>query len=124
SFRRAADSIKPYPTRRHPATSPEPSHLKLGVASYPYREFRRHLAIERTKKLNTPYINIKDFHLPLTSTPDEIGKARKEFEKAGLIILGGGNISFSSDDDKDIRQKFEYAKLAGMPLMVCAPTHT
>lgn len=106
------------------ATSPVPAGLKLGVASYSFREFSRKLAIEDTRKLNTPYINIKDVHLPLNSTPEEIAKARKEFDKAGLTILGGGNISFSKDDENDMRQKFEYAKLAGMPLIVCAPTHT
>ncbi len=105
------------------ASAPQPSDLKLGVASYSFREFQRKLAIEGTKKLNVNYINIKEFHLPLNSTPDEIAKARKEFDKAGLTILGGGNISFSKDDEADIRQKFEYAKAAGMPLMVCAPTH-
>src|SRR5213078_373410 len=73
--------------------------------------------------LNVAYINIKDVHLPLNSTPDEIAKARKEFEKAGLTIVGGGNISFQKNDEADIRAKFEYAKLAGMPLIVCAPTH-
>ncbi len=97
--------------------------LKLGVASYSFREFSRHLAIQNTKKLNTPYINIKEFHLALNSTPEEIKKARAEFEKAGLIILGGGNVSFQKNDEADIRSKFEYAKLAGMPLLVCAPTH-
>ena len=107
-----------------PATSPAPADLKLGVASYSFREFGRHLAIEGTKKLHTPYINIKDVHLPLNSTPEEIAKARKDFEKAGLTILGGGNITFANDDEQDIRQKFEYAKLVGMPLIVCAPTHT
>lgn len=96
--------------------------LKLGVASYSFRNFSRRLAIVWTKKLNTPYINLKDFHLPLNSTPDEIRKARDEVEKAGLIILGGGNISFQKDDESDIRAKFEYAKLAGMPLIVCGPT--
>ena len=97
--------------------------LKLGVASYSFREFGRHLAIADTKKLGVRYINIKDIHLPLTSTPDEIVKARAEFEKAGLTILGGGNVTFASTDESDIRHKFEYAKAAGMPLMVCAPTH-
>ena len=105
------------------ATGPESGDIKLGVASYSFREFQRHLAIEDTKKLNVSYINIKEVHLPLNSTPDEIAKARKEFEKAGLTIVGGGNISFQKDDEADIRSKFEYAKLAGMPLIVCAPTH-
>lgn len=101
----------------------DPGDLKLGVASYSFREFQRSLAIEDTRKLNVRYINIKEFHLPLNSTPEEIAKARKEFEKAGLIILGGGNISFQSADESDIRHKFEYARLAGMPVIVCAPTH-
>ncbi len=104
------------------ATESQPGEVKLGVASYSFREFQRDLAIKDTKKLNTPYINIKDVHLPLTSTPAEIAKARREFEKAGLIIVGGGTIYFRDDDEPTIRSKFEYAKLAGMPLIVCMPT--
>lgn len=105
------------------ATAPETGELKLGVASYSFREFQRHLAITDTKKLNVSYINIKEVHLPIDSTPEEIAKARKEFEKAGLTILGGGNISFQKDDEADIKHRFEYAKMAGMPVIVCAPTH-
>jgi sugar phosphate isomerase/epimerase len=105
------------------ATSDRPGEVKLGVASYSFREFSRHAAIVLTKRLNTPYINIKEFHLPIDSTPDEIRRARGEFERAGLVIVGGGNVSFQKDDEDDIRHKFEYAKLAGMPLLVCAPTH-
>src|SRR5260370_25262635 len=105
------------------AAAPDSGDLKLGIASYSFREFSRHLAIEDAKKLNIPYINIKDVHLALNSTPDEIAKARKEFDKAGLTIVGGGNISFQKNDEDDMRKKFEYAKLAGMPLIVCAPTH-
>jgi hypothetical protein len=97
--------------------------LRLGVASYSFREFQRQLAIADTRKLNIRYINIKDFHLPLNSTPGEIAQARQEFNKAGLTILGGGNISFPTTDEDDIHHKFEYAKLAGMPVIVCAPTH-
>ncbi len=104
-------------------TGSEESDLKLGVASYSFREFSRSLAIRDMKNLRVKYINIKDFHLPLTSSPDEIAKARKDFEKAGITILGGGNVSFQTNDEADIRHKFEYAKAAGMPLLVCAPTH-
>lgn len=100
----------------------ETAGFKLGVASYSLRKFSRAAAIGMVKQLNVRYINIKEFHLPIRSTPEQIAEGRKEFQDAGLIILGGGNISFQSDDDMDIRHKFEYAKLAGMPLMVCAPT--
>ncbi len=104
--------------------APEDSYpFQLGVASYSFRKFPRAKAIEMTLALSARYINIKSFHLPLESTPDEIRAARAEFEAAGLIIDGGGNISFDKEDDADIRSKFEYAKLAGMPTIVCAPTH-
>ncbi len=98
--------------------------LKLGIASYSFRKFSRAEAIDMTKKIGTPYINIKDFHLKLDSTPEEIDAARREFAEAGLIIVGCGNLSFpDSDSDAQRRAKFEYAKRAGMPLIVCAPTH-
>ena len=97
--------------------------FKLGVASYSFRKFKRAQAIQMTKDLGTPYLNIKDVHLPLTSTPEQIDAAKKEFADAGIILVGCGNVSFQKDDEADIRSKFEYAKRAGFPLIVCAPTH-
>src|SRR5579864_5661012 len=104
------------------ATTEETAGFKLGVASYSLRKFPRAEAIKMVKQLGTPYISIKEFHLPIRSTPDEIARGRKEFEDAGLIILSGGVITFNKDDDADIRPKFEYAKLAGMPMITCMPT--
>jgi sugar phosphate isomerase/epimerase len=107
---------------RAASTSRESQDFKLGVASYSLRKFPRAEAIQIIKRLGVEYVNIKSYHLPLESTPDQIREARKEFEDAGLVIVGGGNIEFHKDDEGDIRHKFEYAKLAGMPLIVCAPT--
>jgi len=100
----------------------ENADLKLGVASYSFRKFSRAQAIQMTKELGTPYLNVKDSHLALNSTPEEIDQAKKEFAAAGIILVGCGNISFNKDDEADMRQKFEYAKRAGFPLIVCAPT--
>jgi sugar phosphate isomerase/epimerase len=96
--------------------------LKLGIASYSFRKFSRAEAIRMAKKLDTPYLNVKDFHLALDSTPEQIDAARQEFASAGLILVGIGNVGFAKDDDTDIRRKFQYAKQLGVPLMVCAPT--
>lgn len=96
--------------------------LKLGVASYSLREFSRSLAIKMVKKLNAPYINIKEFHLPYRSSAEELAKGRAEFERAGLTITGGGTINLQKEDPADIRRYFDYAKASGMPLMVVAPT--
>ncbi len=106
------------------APSGDGAGFKLGVASYSLRKFPRAEAIKIIQRLGLKYVNIKSFHLPLESTPDQIREARKEFEDAGLQIVGGGNMDFRKDDEGDIRHKFEYARLAGMPLLVCAPTKT
>ena len=99
------------------------SGFKLGVASYSFRKLSRADAIKAMKALNVSYINIKDFHLALTSSPEEIQAARKEFEDAGITILGVGNVSFAKDDKGEMRRNLEYAKLLGAPVIVMAPTH-
>jgi sugar phosphate isomerase/epimerase len=97
--------------------------LRLGVASYSFREFQRKLAISMAKQLGVHYISVKEFHLPYTVTADEAAKARSEFKKAGLEIMSGGNISLQDEDPMKLRKLFEYARMSGMPMMVCAPTH-
>ena len=92
--------------------------LKLGVATYSLREFPRAAAIEMIRALRTPYVNIKSMHLPYTLSPAERATARREFEAAGLTIVGGGTITFERDTDDEVGQYFEYAKGAGMPLIV------
>jgi sugar phosphate isomerase/epimerase len=100
-----------------PSKAPD-AGVKLGVASYSLRNFPRAKAIEMTKALGTPYINLKSVHLPYESSPAEIAAARNEVESAGLHIVGGGMITFETDTDDGVRKYFDYAKAAGMPLMV------
>ena len=92
--------------------------LRLGVASYSLRNFPRAKAIEMVQALGTPYINLKSVHLPYELSPDELAAARREIEGAGLRIVGGGTITFDKDSDDDVRKYFEYARGAGMPLIV------
>lgn len=75
------------------------------------------------KEMKTPYVSVKEFHLPYASTPDEITRGRREFESAGLKIVSGGNITLAKNDEADMRKYFEYAKACGMPMIVCAPNH-
>jgi sugar phosphate isomerase/epimerase len=98
--------------------SPAGEILKLGVASYSLRKLPRAAAIEMVKSLGTPYINLKSVHLPYTLSPTDLAKARQDIESAGLQIVGGGTITFERDTDDDVRGYFEYAKAAGMPLIV------
>jgi sugar phosphate isomerase/epimerase len=94
------------------------SPLKLGVASYSLRNFPRTRMIEMVKSLGTPWVNLKSFHLPYELSPAEIAAARQEVERAGLTIVGGGTITFDQDTDAGVARYFDYARAAGMPLIV------
>jgi sugar phosphate isomerase/epimerase len=96
--------------------------IKLGVASYSLRELSRADAIAAILALRAPYVSIKSMHLPYESTAQELAAGREEFAAAGLTVVGGGVITLQEDDDDDIRTYFEYARAAGMPLMVIAPS--
>ncbi|MFL5563018.1 MAG: sugar phosphate isomerase/epimerase family protein [Gemmatimonadaceae bacterium] len=92
--------------------------LKLGVASYSLRNFPRDRAIAMVKALHTPWVNLKSFHLPYELSAAEIAAARREVEGAGLTIVGGGTITFDTDTDAGVARYFDYARAAGMPLIV------
>ena len=103
---------------------PEPWGIKLGVATYSLRSFDRHTAIEMLKKMQVKYISIKDVHLKIGAPPEETKAGRAEFDAAGFVVTSGGNVSMTMGTTvEDLRKQFEYAKAAGLPMMVCAPTH-
>jgi sugar phosphate isomerase/epimerase len=97
------------------------SPIRLGVASYSFRKFGRADVIKFMKELNTPYLNVKDVHLPM-GTAAEIKQASDEFRAAGIQLTAAGTIYFTKDDDDDMRRKFDYCKIAGVPLIVAGPT--
>jgi len=102
----------------------EPWGMKIGVATYSLREFDRKTAIEMLKKLQVKYVSIKDVHLKIGAPPEETRAGRAEFDAAGLTVTSGGNVAMTSGVTvEDLRKQFEYAKAAGLPMMVCAPTH-
>jgi sugar phosphate isomerase/epimerase len=97
--------------------------IRLGVATYSLRSFPRAKAIEMIKAIQTPWVSIKEFHLPQKATAAETAAGAKEFTDAGLKIMSGGNVDMKETTIDGLRPHFEYAKAAGMPMMVCAPTH-
>lgn len=103
----------------HPAST---SPIRLGIASYTFRNFDQAHLIDFMKELKTPYLNVKEMHLPMTPA-DQVAPRAAEYRAAGLNLSTGGTISFTNDDDEDIRKKFEYCKAAGISLIVAAPTH-
>lgn len=92
--------------------------VKLGVASYSLRNFPRQQAIEMTRLLGVRYINFKSVHLAYDAPPAEFAAAKAQLAAAGLELVGGGTITFETDTDDGVRKYFDYARSAGMPLIV------
>jgi sugar phosphate isomerase/epimerase len=95
--------------------------FKLGIATYSFRKFSRADAIKMIQELKTPYVSVKDFHLPMKDSPAQLEQGRKEFEAAGIKIMSGGNINLKKEDE--IKKNFEYAKACGFTMIVCIPSH-
>ncbi len=112
------------PAEAHGARSgqgPKALPLKIGVASYSLRKFPRDRAIAALKDLNVKYVTIKDVHLARTDTPDQVRAGAQQFRDAGITIMGGGTLTWKTADEAAMRKDFEYARAAGMPLVVCSP---
>jgi sugar phosphate isomerase/epimerase len=99
------------------AAEPAPGDIKLGIASYSFREFSRRLCIQYTKQCGITLLTIKEFHALYRSTPEELDRAKAEFERAGLTLTGAGTVYMQKEDNDDIKSYFEYAKRLGLPLM-------
>jgi sugar phosphate isomerase/epimerase len=96
----------------------KPSPVNLGLASYTFRNFTRTQMIAFMKQLSITALNPKDAkdHLPMN--PAEEAKALTDYAAAGITLHAAGVIYFPKDEDDDIRSKFEYAKRAGISVIV------
>jgi sugar phosphate isomerase/epimerase len=100
------------------AASGGPSPIKLGLASYTFRNFDRAQMITWMKQLELTGLNAKDAkdHLPMDATAE--AQALSDYEAAGIHLHAAGTVYFPKDEDDDIRSKFEYAKRAGIKVIV------
>lgn len=96
--------------------------IRLGLASYTFRNFPRTQVIAWMKALRLDRLNAKDVrdHLPSTSADAEQA-AIADYRAAGITLTAAGTIGFAKDDDADVRSKFEYSKRAGIGVIVCDP---
>ena len=92
--------------------------LKLGLASYTFRNFSRAQLIAFMKQLNVLALNAKDVkdHLPMEAQAE--GAALADYAAAGIKLHAAGAIYFTKDEDADIQSKFEYCKRAGIGVIV------
>jgi len=93
--------------------------LKLGLASYTLRKFDLDKTLAMTRRLGLKYIALKSMHLPLESGPAQIAEAAEKVKNAGIELYGGGVIYMK--DQAEVNLAFDYAKAAGMKVIIGAP---
>ena len=104
--------------------SGSPSPVDLGLASYTFRNFTRAQLIGYMKQLNVSALNAKDAkdHLPMD--PAAEAAALADYAANNIKLHAIGAVPFGKDEDADIQSKFEYAKRAGVSVIVASdPTH-
>jgi sugar phosphate isomerase/epimerase len=96
----------------------EPSPIRLGLASYTFRNFSRAQLIVFMKQLKVFALNAKDVkdHLPMDAKLEAAALA--DYAAAGISLHAAGTIYFTKDEDADIRSKFEYCRRAGIAVIV------
>jgi sugar phosphate isomerase/epimerase len=97
------------------------SRLKLGMASYTFREFPLEETIKMTKRLSLERIAFKSFHLPLESSDEEIIAVAEKTRGVGLDLYGCGVVYMKNQEE--VERAFYYAKTAGMKIIIGVPNH-
>lgn len=92
--------------------------IRLGLASYTFRNFSRAQMIGFMKQLNVFDLNAKDVKDHLPTDPQEQAAALAAYAAAGIRLHAAGTIYFEKNEEADIRNKFEYSKRAGIAVIV------
>jgi inosose dehydratase len=107
--------------------SPEPAKttagnenpLQVGMAGYTFAKFDVEKSIAIMKRVNVQALSVKDFHLPLDSTPEKIQSVMAQFADGGIKVYAVGVIYMKTKEAVD--QAFDYAKKVGVSLIVGVP---
>lgn len=93
--------------------------FRLGVAGFTFNKFKLDQALEMMKKVDAHYLCIKDFHLPLNSTDEQIAAFHAKCKSYGVTGYGVGPIYMGSE--KEVNTAFDYAKRVGVKTLVGVP---
>ena len=95
--------------------------FSLGMAGYTFREFTVEKTIEIMKRIGVTNLSLKDFHMPMNSTREQINAVLEKFKIAGINVYTVGVVYMKTRESVD--QAFEYAKMAGVKMIVGAPDY-
>jgi sugar phosphate isomerase/epimerase len=95
--------------------------FQVGIAGYTYVKFKLDPSLEMTERVGVNYLSIKDFHLPLESTSEQIEAFHAKLKAKNITGYAVGPIYMASE--KEIDKAFDYAKRVGVTLMVGIPEY-
>ena len=93
--------------------------LQLGIAGYTFLHVPMDGAIAMMKRVGVSNLSIKDFYLPLDSTPDTIHAVNGKLQEAGIHIYAAGVIYMKTAAEVD--RAFDYARVLGVGLIIGVP---
>lgn len=93
--------------------------FKIGMAGYTFVNFPIEKTIETMKSLDLHYLCIKDFHLPVKSTPEEIAAFHRKLAEKEITGYAVGPIYMTSEAAID--RAFDYAKRVGVKMIIGVP---
>ena len=100
---------------------PKAAPMDIGIAGYTFVNYSLDDSIAIMKRLNIRYISVKDFHLPLDSTPEQIKEVLAKYKAAGIEVYTVGVIYMKTEAEID--RAFDYAKRVGVNMIVGVPTY-
>jgi len=109
---------------KRPGPQPAPEigeSFKLGMAGYTFAKFDIDKTLETLKIMNVHYLCIKNFHLSLNSTDEQISAFKAKLQKNGVTGYAVGPLYMKSEQEVD--RCFEYAKRVGVNLIVGVPDY-
>jgi inosose dehydratase len=108
--------------RPGPQPAPETGEkFKLGMAGYTFAKFDIDKTLENMQKMDVHYLCIKDFHLSLKSSDEQIAAFQAKLKAKGVIGYAVGPLYMKSEAEID--RAFEYAKKVGVKLIIGVPDY-
>ncbi len=95
--------------------------LKLGMAGFTFLNFDLPASIKMMQRVNVKNLSVKDFHLPLDSTPEKIKAVLQQLNDGGITAYAVGVIYMKSKEEVD--RTFNYAKAVGVDMIVGVPNY-
>ena len=91
------------------------------MAGYTFIRFNVEKTIEMMKRIGVTNLSVKDSQMPMNSTQEQISEVIGKYKNAGINVYTVGVVYMKTKESVD--QAFEYAKMAGVKMIVGAPDY-